>query len=101
MKPATRTETQREARRRFGTRLDFDVPVRAFPGQPMIQRMIVVFIVAEDRDQSQEVLRRDTRQQLLSGGAIVDFCIQQDHPSIKELSFFPLLSSDFHQINET
>ena len=52
--------------------LHFDMPARPIGLQPGVQRMIVILVVAKDRLQSGEVLRRDLIEQLGSGRSVVD-----------------------------
>ena len=63
---------RREAFRSLRAHLHLDPPVGSIRIQPRFELMVVILAVSEDRLQSRKLLRRDLREQLRSGCAVVD-----------------------------
>jgi len=60
-----------ETLRPLGAHLHFDPPRRPLLGHPLLERMVVILAVAEDRLQSRKLLRRNLREQQRRCGAVV------------------------------
>src|SRR3990170_3062451 len=61
-----------ESFRSLRTHLYLDAPVRSVRVHPSGKLMVVILVVAEDSAQSRKLGRRNLREQLGSGGPIVD-----------------------------
>ena len=64
-----------EARAAFGTGLHLDPPAGSIFCQPRVEGMIVILVIAKDRLQAGKLLQTDLREQIRSGGAVVNLAL--------------------------